>query len=236
MENILDKAKSIAAENNTDVKTELNKLAGAMLSEHIIDCVKMRMYNIVWPSWSAEEYEFDRRFHGSHIVQNKEQGIHQYAPSYHPLCRINQRGELLDENGMLDAYAWTEAEFNKFAEKVEPFGGNSGQGILNMCEIIPTIRNAKHRLMFAHRMAREKRDLLLVTSAQENRRCVEVTQELYNKGLVAWIDNWVSPDEMGDYPVTLLHVGDRLVQSGDGFYCVRQDVYLQTYMDGTMKS
>lgn len=135
---------------------------------------------------------------------------------------------------MLDAYAWTEEEFSSFAEGVQPFGGNSGQGILNMCAIIPTIKNEHDRLMFAHRMAREKRDLLLVTSAESARRCVEVTQELYNLGLVEWIDAWVDPDEDGNYPITRLEVGDRLIQAGNRFYCVRNKVYLLTYTDETI--
>lgn len=232
--NFLEMAREIVRTEGGDLKDALSKIAQPYISGHIIDCVKMRMHNIVWPSWSAEEYEFDRRFHGSHLIQNKEQGIHQYPPSFYPLCRINQRGELLDEKGMLDAYAWTEDEFKEFAESVQPFGGNSGRGILNMCTIIPTIKNEHDRLMFAHRMAREKRDLLLVTSAESARRCVEVTQELYDLGLVEWIDAWVDPDKNGNYPITRLEVGDRLIQAGNRFYCVRKPVYLQSYTDKTI--
>lgn len=230
----LEIAREIAQKTGEDLKDILSKIVFDAAGDQIIDCVKMRMHNIVWPSWSAEEYEFDRRFHGAHSIKNKEQGIHSYEPSFHPLCRINQRGELLDEKGMLDAYAWTEEEFRDFAEEVQPFGGNSGQGILNMCDIIPTIKNPHERLMFAHRMAREKRDLLLVTSAASNRRCLVVTQELYDSGLTAIIDKWTAKDEDGSYPITYLEVNDRLIFDGGKFYTVRKGVYLQTYTDETI--
>lgn len=232
---MLDRVQELVRTNGGDVKETLNNFAGPILRNFIIDCTKMRMHNIVWPSWSAAEYEFDRRFNGGHSVYNQEQGIHVYAPSFCPVLRINQRGELINDEGKMDAYAWTEEEFKKFAECVEPFGGDSGRGILNMCEILMSIKNPEHRMWLANRMSREKRDLFLVTSAEEARRCVEVTEELYDMGITEWIDAWVDPSkETGEYPITKLCVGDRLVQSGNGFYCVRKDIYFLTYMDETM--
>ena len=232
MKPILTVAKDIANATGRDLKEIMYELTMELIREHIIPCVKLEMYNIVWPSWSAEEYEFDRRFHGAHYINNKEQGCYPYAPEYHPLCRI-VGGELVDENGMLDAYAWTEEKFCQFATDVQPFGGNSGKGILNMCAIIPTIKNEHDRIMFAHRMAREKRDLLLVTTAAEDRRCVEITQELYDLGLTACIDQWVKLAPNGTYAITNLQVGDRLIIDRQ-VYCVRKDMYEKTYTDETM--
>ena len=74
-----------------------------------------------------------------------------------------------------------------------------------------------------------RKDFLIVHTEEENRRCVEVTQELYDTGLKYAVEDYIKPDENGEATVTELHVGDRLIITSDGAYTVRKKEFELTH-------
>lgn len=76
--------------------------------------------------------------------------------------------------------------------------------------------------------AKYNEDLLYIDTPEEQRKCIVVTQELYDAGLTWCIDQWVKPDENGEYEITELEVGDVLIVD-TGVYCCRKNVFAKTY-------
>lgn len=76
-----------------------------------------------------------------------------------------------------------------------------------------------------------KKDLLLVTSAEESRRCVEITPDLYAAGITSCVDEWMEVDSNGEAEETRLNVGDFLIvnEAGNSVYCIRRDEFLETH-------
>ena len=75
------------------------------------------------------------------------------------------------------------------------------------------------------------KDLLLITSYEESRFCIEITSELYAKGITFCVDEWMTTDENGDAEITHLNIGDYLIVSAnrDSIYCIRHDEFIETY-------
>ena len=53
--------------------------------------------------------------------------------------------------------------------------------------------------------------MLLAHTAAENRVFIRVTQELYDAGLTASADEWLTPDEDGNVNASNLYVGDVVI-------------------------
>ena len=76
-----------------------------------------------------------------------------------------------------------------------------------------------------------KKDLLLVTSNEERRRCVEITPDLYAAGITSCVDEWMEIDSNGEAEETRLNPGDFLIvnEAGNSVYCIRRDEFLETH-------
>jgi len=140
-------------------------------------------------------------------------------------------GKLLMENRP-DTYCW---KFSKLAtaRNVRPIGVNCADAILTLTEVLSTVTDKSEKAMLADMFANMKKDLLLVTSPAEERKCIEVTEYLYHEvGVTCCVDEWMATDESGEAEVTTLNVGDFLIVTDSGVYCIRRAEFLETHTLG----
>ena len=190
-----------------------------------VHCRKSAMNNIIFPKWC------DLGLTGMvyrQCVNTKEQPLgYIYDESkFQTVLRIIN-GKLLI-SGRPDCYCWNISKIES-SKNVSVIGTNSATGIINMCDILNSISDMDEKKLFADMFASLNKDLLLIPTEPEERTCIQVTQELYNAGITACVDEWMGTDENGCATPTLLHIGDYLIVSESGVYCIRQDEFEQTH-------
>lgn len=191
-------------------------------------CTKNQVDNIVFPKWS------DLGLLGmifSQKIKTKEQpnGCDYDEVIYRVVLRV-LGGKVLGTGGLPDSYTWKQSKL----EDIDPanirlIGCNSAQGILNLSSVLGTIKDEKEKTMVADMFCSLNKDLLLVTTASESRRCVEITQELFDAGVTACVDSWMETDQDGNAKATMLNVGDFLIVDGESVYCIRRDEFMLTH-------
>lgn len=95
--------------------------------------------------------------------------------------------------------------------------------------MLNSIKNEYEKHIFAEMFCKFREDLLLITSQEEKRTCVEISEELYEKGLTYCVDEWMETDENGDSDITLLDIGDFLIITKDGVYTIQRNIFLETH-------
>lgn len=207
--------------NKTESTRNIINLAAAQKKS----CIKMEMQNIVFPKWS------DIGLLGlmfRQCIVTKEQPVgHIYDEAeFQPVMRILDGKVLM--NDKTDSYAWKFSKLEK-SKGVRPIGSTTATGIITMCEVLSGISDAHEKSLVADMFANLNKDLMLVTTPAENRVCIEVTEELYKAGVTSCVDEWNSVDENGEAEETLLNIGDFLIVTSDGVYCIRRDEFLTTH-------
>lgn len=192
------------------------------------ECKKMSLENIVFPKWNDLGL-LGMMFRQCVVTKEAPNGNIYDEASFRTVLRVLDGKVLM--NGFADSYAWDYKTFEKKAKTCVPIGCNSASGLINLSRVILSIRDDEERSSFADMMSKMKEDLLLVTTAEEERKCVEITQELYDNGLTYSIDSWVEPDANGVYPLTNLCVGDFLIidEQKRTAYCIRREEFLLTH-------
>ena len=211
-------------------KAETNKVLFAMAGNHVRNCTKLQLDNIVFPKWS------DLGLLGmifSQKIKTKEQplGCDYDEATFQVVMRVIN-GKVLMTGGRPDAYTWKHSKVAGIVtdpSKVRLIGTNSASAILNLSRVMAAITDHDEQLMFADMFCSINKDLLLVTTEAEDRQCIEVTQSLYNAGLTACVDSWMEPDENGEADATQLNIGDFLIVEGENVYCIRRDEFLETH-------
>lgn len=220
-------------------KKNTNFAIRGMVQNYLRPCTKLQLDNIVFPKWS------DLGLLGMVIamkVKTKEQpaGCDYDEATFQVVMRVIN-GKVLMTGGRPDAYTWTHSKVAKSLSdpsKVRLIGTNSASAVLNLSKVLSLITDHDEQLMFADMFCNFNKDLLLVTSPAEKRLCVEVTQRLYDAGLMACVDSYATTDPFGNAEATQLNVGDFLVldesDTGGGddemwFYCIRRAEFLETY-------
>lgn len=195
---------------------------------YAVTAEKISMVNIVFPEWN--EMDIIKDLFRQMVATKEAPEGHLYdEDEYRTVLRIYD-GKLKSSD-MLDAYCWSRADFQKKAEGIKTIGCNSGQGLLNLSALLTEITEESERLQVANFFSSLNKDLLYVESKAEERKVVEVTQELYDNGLTHCIDSWQEPDENGNYKFTELNVGDFLILEEDKqcVYCIRKEAFLATH-------
>lgn len=203
----------------------------AQITKHIVDnyhtkpCTKLEMSNIVFPKWS------DLGLLGlmfRQCIRTKEQpNGHIYdEDKFQVVLRII--GGKLFINNKPDCYCWSFSQFEK-AKKTELIGTNSSLGLISLANLLNTISNENEKRVLADMLISIKRDLLLVTLPAEKRKCIEITEEIYSSGLTFCVDEWMDVDENGQAEITALNIGDFLIVSNTGVYCIRRQEFLETH-------
>lgn len=196
-------------------------------ASQIKPCTKLPMANIVMPSLD-EQGLMAYVFPGMVITKEQPKGCN-YGSAASPVLRV--LGGRLLKNGMADAYAWDAATYAKKAAKSHPVGfgfGASVESVKWAIEVLNTVKDPTERDMLTKFMI-EQPSLRLIFSAEEQRRCIEVTQQLYDAGVKECVDEWMSADENGMAEATILNVGDFLIVTENGVYCIRREEFLGTH-------
>lgn len=192
-----------------------------------IPCIKMEIGNILLPRWNPENlmsYMFRM------CVKTKEapMGCFYDEAEFTPVLRIVDHA-VVDEHNRTDNYCWDKKMVAKHIDRAVPIGTDSAKGIVVMSKLMGSIPKEADRLTLATLFSEQKRDLLYIVTPEEARMCIPVTKELYDAGLTWCIDEWIEPDENGEYMRTELEVGDVLIASENGVYCCRKNVFAKTY-------
>ncbi len=188
-------------------------------------CIKLELRNIVYPKWS------DMGLDGllfRQCLKTKEQpegNIYDEAV-FQTVLRIIGGKVLI--SGRPDCYCWKFDKLEK-AKDVRPIGTNSAMGLISLAEVLDSIPDMEEKTLLASKFADTKRDLMLVTTAAENRICIEVTAEMISAGITHCVDEWMKTDENGNAEATAIYVGDYLIVTNEGVYRVGRDEFAETY-------
>lgn len=191
----------------------------------IANCVKLELQNIVFPKWS------DLGMLGMmfrQCVATKEQpagNIYDEAV-FQTVLRVLDGKVLMSDRP--DCYCWKYSKVES-AKNVKVVGTNSAEGLISLCSVLNDVTSDSEKKMLADMFANMKKDLLLVTTPAENRRCIEVTREMYDAGITACVDEWMDADEDGMASATNLAIGDYLIVTDDGVYRIGRDEFLETH-------
>lgn len=131
-------------------------------------------------------------------------------------------------NNMADCYAWKKSKVQS-AKNKRPIGF-SIKGYKALRQLLSIMESKEERNMLKEMLAIFRKDLILVHTDAESRKCIEVTQELYDSGMTMVVDEWMTPDENGMADATELCVGDYIVIGEDGVYCVRGEEFHMTHV------
>lgn len=200
------------------------KITG-MVAERIQNCTKLELSNIVFPKWSDIGL-LGQMFRQCLSTKEQPEGNIYDEAQFQTVLRV-LGGKLL-MSGRPDTYCWKFDKLQK-AKDVRPIGCNCADAILNMAEVLNSIESISEKKMLADMFASMNKDLLLVTIAAEERKCVEITRDLYDAGLTQVVDEWMDTDENGMSEATELNVGDYLIVTNDGFYCIRGEEFKTTH-------
>ncbi len=197
-------------------------------ADQIRRCKKLQMDNIVFPKWD------DLGLLGMIFRQNirtKEQPDGHIYPEgiYQVVMRIIS-GRVLMTGGRPDAYTWKHTKVAA-SKNIRFIGCNSAEALINLSTALTTISDDKEKSLFADMFCNLNKDLLLITSPEENRLCIEITPELYSAGINTCVDEWMEADENGEAAITDLYVGDYLIVSADkkSVYCIRHNEFVETH-------
>ncbi len=209
-------------------KERTTKTILGIAKDQIRDCKKLQMDNIIFPKWD------DLGLLGlifRQDVKTKEQpdGCIYDEATYRVVMRVIN-GKVLMTGGRPDAYTWKYQKVEN-SKNVRFIGCNSAEALINLSGMLETISDVEEKKMFADMFCNMKKDLLLVTSAEESRRCVEITPDLYAAGITSCVDEWMEVDSNGEAEETRLNVGDFLIvnEAGNSVYCIRRDEFLETH-------
>lgn len=201
-------------------------------NHRIVQCTKLPLDNIVFPKW--EDIGLLGKIFAQKI-KTKEQpnGCDYDEVTFQVVLRIIG-GKVLMTNGQPDAYAWKQEKVTKLMlnqpKNIQAVGTNSVDALINLAKVLNTIKDVQEKEAVAEMFCNLKKDLLLIRTEAESRRCIEVTQDLYDAGLTACVDSWMEPDENGEADATQLNVGDFLIVEGeDSVYCIRRAEFLETH-------
>ncbi len=179
--------------------------------------------NILWPMWS-------RLGLFSKIVLplvNTKEGVMKYSvDEYNIVTRVLNR-RLYNSREQVDAYAWSRADYEKKAKKAVPVGLRSLKGIINLFKLLNSMidKDERKELFAFFRMM--PCNFLLVHTNPEYRNVIEVTPELFEAGVTEIVNDWENAES--GWTVTKLEVGDFLVVTEKGMYCIRREEFFMSH-------
>lgn len=188
-------------------------------------CIKMEMQNIVFPKWSDIGL-LGLMFRQCIVTKEQPDGHIYDEATFQPVMRILDGKVLM--SAKTDSYAW---KFDKVqnAKGVRPIGATTAAGIITMCDVLNGISDSHEKSMVADMFASLNKDLMLVTTPAEDRVCIEITPELFEAGITSCVDEWNDVDENGEAEETILNIGDFLIVTSNGVYCIRRDEFKTTH-------
>lgn len=192
---------------------------------NVVSCVKLELQNIVFPKWS-DLGMFGMMFRQCVVTKEQPAGNIYDEAVFQTVLRVLDGKVLMSDRP--DCYCWKYSKVES-AKDVRVVGTNSAEGLISLCSVLNDVTSDSEKKMLADMFANMKKDLLLVTTPAENRRCIEVTREMYDAGITACVDEWMDADEDGMASATNLAIGDYLIVTDDGVYRIGRDEFLETH-------
>lgn len=199
-----------------------------LAASSIQNCTKLQMDNIIFPKWNDLGL-LGMIFRQDIRTKEQPEGHIYDEATYQVVMRIIS-GHVLMTGGKPDAYTWKHSKVDK-AKNVRFIGCNSADAVINLANALNSITDEEEKKMFADMFCNLNKDLLLITSDAEQRRCIEITPELYSAGIIFCVDEWMETDEHGEADITNLNIGDYLIVSdnNDAVYCIHHDEFIGTH-------
>lgn len=195
-------------------------------AEQAKKCTKLPMDNLVMPRFGELSPLFAMLFQQVVVTKEQPNGCNYDKDTYHVVLRVIDGKVLID--GKPDAYAWKHSKVE--GAESRPIGWGARKSIENLTEFLLTIKDLDERDLVAGFLDTFRKDFLLVHTGSEERMCVEVTEDLYhNYGLKYCVDEWMETDENGMAEATELNIGDFLIITDAGAYCIRRTEFLLTH-------
>lgn len=196
-------------------------------SDMIRPCIKKQLDNIIFPKW--DDLGLLGMIFRQDVCTKEQPEGHVYDEAVYQVVMRIISGRVLMTGGRPDAYTWKHSKVAE-AKNVRFIGTNSAKAVINLADALRSISDEDEKHLFADMFCNWKKDLLLVTTPEEARRCIEITPELYAKGITFCVDEWMKTDENGEANITSLNIGDYLIVSKKGgVYCIRHDEFLETH-------
>lgn len=189
-------------------------------------CQKLEMQNLVFPKWD-ELGLIGMMFR--QCVSTKEQPLGNIydETTYQVVLRVLDGRVLMA--GRPDCYCWKHSKVDN-AKNITVIGTHSADGLLVLSSILESVTDESEKKMLADMFVSLGKDLLMVTTPAENRWCIEISQEMYDSGITACVDEWMEEDESGMAEATQLSVGDYVIVTGNNnLYRVGHDEFLETH-------
>ncbi len=133
---------------------------------------------------------------------------------------------LLNDKGQPDSYAYDAATYAQKAAKLAPIGPNSEAGCANL-DIVANMLSAYEADLLREDIEQYRKDLELILTKPEYRNVVEISPELYAAGVTSCVNDWETANS--GFRVTNLEIGDFLVITERGVYCIRRAEFLDTH-------
>ena len=199
------------------------------LNANFQKCTKVSLINIVFPKWNELDIINDIF---RQMVKTKEQpkGFVYDENEFRVVFRI-YNGKIYDHNNKPDAYCWSIDDFIKKSKNIQSIGINSAEAILNLCSVLNTMSNEDEKKKLASMFSSFNKNLLYIESKEEDRITVEITEDLYNKGIISCIDEWCK-EIGGEYSITQIDIGDFLIinHTDKTVYRIERDAFLATHI------
>ncbi len=191
----------------------------------ITPCIKVETQNIVFPHWSDLGL-LGLMFRQCIVTKEQPDGHIYDESSFQPVLRILDGKVLM--NNKTDSYAW---KFSKLgsAKNIGVIGTATAEGLISLATVLSSISDDQEKALVAGMFANFNKNLQLVTTPAEKRVCIEVTKDLYDAGLTFCVDEWAETDENGYAEETILNIGDFLIVTSYGVYCIRREEFLTTH-------
>ena len=192
-------------------------------------CTKLELENIIFPKWS--DLGLVGMMFRQYVTTKEQPNGNLYdEATFQTVLRIIGGKVLM--TGRPDCYCWKMSKVAG-AKEVKLIGTNSAEGLLSLCSVLSTIPDGEEKKMLADMFANMKKDFLLVRTPAESRTCIEITQELYDVGITACVNEWVESDADGMAEATPLCVGDYIIVSDEGgVYRIGHDEFVETHKLG----
>lgn len=126
-----------------------------------------------------------------------------YPQANRPVIAITPKGKMcmyVGNEKVVNAYSWSEKDFNKKCKNPLPIGIYTEDGKVNLAEAAAYIVDETDRQDFVEFFQDFPTDLILAKTPLEHREAILVTQEMVDAGFDWLIDEWVAElDKDGNY-------------------------------------
>lgn len=199
------------------------------LNAEVLNVRKVALYNIVFHKWEDIGLIKDIFTQTIKTLEQPE-GYHYNENDYRVVLRVCN-GKVYRNDNKLDVYCWSEEDYKAKADTVQPIGANTALAQINLSELLHTVKSYEDKIYLADFFTRFRVDFWFIESKEENRKAIEITDELYAAGITSCIDKWVKPDANGNYEVTELKKGDFLILDdvNQMVYRIERDIFLDTH-------